>query len=53
MPSETVKKAKKSAAKTLADKKLAQTIVKDTHMGGFVNFIRSWRYGEKVGDGIY
>ena len=40
MPSETVKKAKKSAAKKLADKKLAQTIVKDTHMGGFVNFIR-------------
>lgn len=40
MPSETVKKAKKSAAKKLADKKLAQTIVKDTHMGGFINFIR-------------
>jgi hypothetical protein len=26
MPSETVKKAKKSAAKKLADKKLAQTL---------------------------
>ncbi len=40
MPSETVKKPKKLAPKKLADQKFAQTIVKDSHMGGFINFIR-------------